>query len=64
MIIPDERIDDFIKRWENAFGETLSREEARARAMQLVEFYRMIGRHPPGDGHAASPTAEAQTPRS
>ena len=47
MLIPDEHIDDFIKRWEIAFGERLSREDARAKAIELIEFYKLIGRRRP-----------------
>jgi hypothetical protein len=52
MLIPDERIDDFIARWEKAFGETLTRGEAHEKATQLIELYRIIARPLPiaGDG--------------
>jgi hypothetical protein len=56
MLIPDEHIDDFIKRWEIAFGERLSREDARAKAIELIEFYKLIGRRKPNDPPA--PPAE------
>ena len=45
--LSDESIDDFIKCWEKAYGETLSRTEAIARAMELIELYKLIGRRPP-----------------
>jgi len=63
MIIPDDRIDDFIKRWENAFGETLSRDEARTRAMQLIELYKAIGRGPSKErvARARQPPEEPRT---
>jgi hypothetical protein len=60
MLIPDDHIDDFIKRWEHAFGETLSREEARTRAHQLVELFNEIGRRPPG-GEGDPPPTEGVT---
>jgi hypothetical protein len=60
MLIPDDRIDDFIKRWKNAFDETLTREEARERAVQLVELYREIGRCAPGDETDAPPAGDGQ----
>ena len=37
--ISDERIDDFIARWQNSFGETLTREQAHPIAHRLVEMY-------------------------
>lgn len=55
MIIPDEHIDDFIKRWEIAFGERLSREDARAKAVELIEFYKLIGRQKPTEDSQAPP---------
>ncbi len=58
MIIPEEHIDDFIKRWENAFNETLTREDARIKAMELLELYKMIGRRPAGEEPTAWPTGE------
>ena len=58
MHIPDDRIDDFIKRWENAFDETLTREEARTKALQLIELYKMIGKRPPVDESTAPPVAD------
>jgi hypothetical protein len=42
MSIPDDRIDEFIELWERAFGERISRDDARKRAHQLVELYRAI----------------------
>jgi hypothetical protein len=58
MLIPDDRIDDFITRWEHAFGETLSRVEARTRAHQLVELFNEIGRRSPGGEGEAPPAGE------
>jgi hypothetical protein len=58
MLIPDDRIDDFIRRWENAFDETLKREEARTKALQLIELYSAIGRRPPGGESMAPPAVK------
>ena len=60
MHIPDDRIDDFIKRWSYAFNETLTREEARARSYELIELYKVIGSCPPGDEAEAPPAAEGE----
>ena len=60
MIIPDDRIDEFIKRWENAFGETLTREEARVRASQLIELYKTIGRRATSSDHTAPADAKEE----
>ena len=42
MQFSDERIDEFIRLYEQACGEHLSREGARIRAAQLLELYRVI----------------------
>ncbi len=42
MAIPDERIDDLIARWERAFGEHLTREDARAAAARILHLYRRL----------------------
>ena len=57
MLIPDDRIDDFIKCWKNAFGEALTREEARAKSYELMELYKVIGRRRPSDGADTAPAA-------
>jgi len=58
MQIPDGHIDDFITRWKHAFNETLTREEARTRAHQLVELFKEIGRRPRSSDNDAPPAAE------
>ena len=42
MLIPDEGLDDFIDRYERAYGDRLSREAARPIATGLVDLYRLI----------------------
>jgi hypothetical protein len=42
MQVPNHRIDEFIDLWERAFGERITRDQARARAHQLLELYRAI----------------------
>jgi hypothetical protein len=44
MPIPPQELDDFIKRWEHAFGESLSREEAEIQANRLLELFKIIAR--------------------
>jgi hypothetical protein len=39
MAIPDERIDDLIERWAQAFGERISRDEARAVVDRVLHLY-------------------------
>ena len=56
MPISDERNDEFIRLYESACGERLSREEARIRAAQLIALYRLI--MPPS---AAQQTSSTQT---
>ena len=45
MAISDERIDDFIARWKRAFGEDLTRDEARAVAGRVLYLYRRMLQH-------------------
>lgn len=59
MPVTDERIDDFIDRWELVFVERISREEARRIATQLINFYRLIVRPMPT---ASAPAVDDQTP--
>lgn len=47
MGITNERLDEFIDRWERTFSERLSREDARSIAARLVNFYRLISRPVP-----------------
>ena len=42
MPITDERINEFIRLYENAVGERLSCDEARIRAGQLIALYRLL----------------------
>ena len=42
MPISDESIDDFIARWKRAFGEELSRDEARLQADRVLHLYRRM----------------------
>jgi hypothetical protein len=44
MHISDVRIADFVSRWQQAFGESITRDEAQLVATRLVRFYRMIVR--------------------
>jgi hypothetical protein len=62
MQIPNDRIDQFIDLWERAFGERISRDEARARAHQLVELYRSIADDLAHDRGAAAPPPAADGP--
>lgn len=48
MIIPDDSLDDFIDRYERAYGERLSREEARPIATRVLDVYRLITQPLPG----------------
>lgn len=42
MEITDEAVEDFIALWEQTYGETLSRERARAYAGQLVRLLHIV----------------------
>lgn len=50
MRIADERLEDFITRWEQVFGERLTADEARPIAVRLVGFYDLIRRPIPEAG--------------
>ena len=60
MPISDEHLDDFIKRWEHVFNETLTREEAQREAAKLVEFYKLVARPLPGSSTPPSDPASDQ----
>ena len=51
MQVPIDRIDEFITLWERAFGERITRDQARTKAHQLLELYRAMAedltRQPP-----------------
>lgn len=49
MRISPEDIDDFIARWEAAFGERLARDEAEHHASRLLALYGVIARPLPED---------------
>jgi len=57
MKAPNDRVDEFIDLWWRAFGERIARREARARAQQLLEIYRMIVSDlPPENQEASTPS--------
>ena len=49
MLISDERIDEFIRLYEQALGDRLSRAEARAITTKLINLYRLILQPLPSD---------------
>jgi hypothetical protein len=42
MAILDDRIDDFISRWQEVFGESITRDQAQVVAIKVLTFYRLI----------------------
>jgi hypothetical protein len=50
-MVSEARLDEFIRIWEQAFGETIERGEAAAIANRLVEFYRAVSRPLPDDAN-------------
>jgi hypothetical protein len=52
---PDE-LDDFIAAWRDAFGETLSADEANVEASRVVRFYLFLSSGPP-PSHQPTPTS-------
>ena len=61
MPISNDRIDEFIQRYERAFGDRISREEARTMAAKLVNLYRLILQPLPDETMPPSEVAEDQT---
>jgi hypothetical protein len=49
MNLSDSEIDDFVARWERAFGERLERDEARSIAARVLALYRKLLRRRPDD---------------
>lgn len=42
MQISDDQIDEFMRSWEIAFNERLSRDDARTRAAELLELFSLL----------------------
>lgn len=42
MKLTDEMLEDFIRSWKHAFNEEITVEEARVRAMELMDLYQTI----------------------
>jgi hypothetical protein len=51
----DKQLDDFIQRWANAFNETLTPVEAQVGALQLDEFFRLVGKRSPKTANPKAP---------
>jgi hypothetical protein len=49
MLIPEGHIEDFIRRYEEAYRERLARDEARAIVTRLVALYERILKPPPSE---------------
>lgn len=49
MILSDASLDEFIAIYAEEYGEQLSREEARAAAMRLLTFVRLMSDDSPMD---------------
>ena len=49
MQFPADELEEFIRRWENAFGERLTAAAAEREASQLVELFRVLARPLPPD---------------
>ena len=64
MRISDERLDEFIRGYEAAFKEPLSRDDARIMATRLLELYRVFLRRPNDAEAAALPIDETSSTRS
>ena len=44
MTFSDRELDEFITRWEHAFGERLTRSEAERQAQRLVSLYKLLAK--------------------
>jgi len=47
MQISDDQIDQFTRSWEVAFNERLSRDDAKAKAAELLELFSQLARRLP-----------------
>jgi hypothetical protein len=54
MQISDNQIDEFARSWEIAFKERLARDDARTKAVELLELFSMLSTPPPGTDFSAS----------
>lgn len=61
MVISDASLDEFIAIYVEEYGKQLSREEARAAAMRLLTFVRLISDDPPKDDDPRWQTELADT---
>lgn len=59
MQIPDDHVDEFIRSWEIAFNERLSRDDARTKAAELLELFSLLANRPPGEG-LSTPLGEGE----
>jgi hypothetical protein len=64
MDLTDKNIEHFREAWSDAFGETLSPDDARSEAVRLRNFYRfLIALEPPPERtNTASPTSTHELP--
>ena len=44
MQISDDQIDEFVRSWEVAFNERLTREDARSKTAELLELFSLLAR--------------------
>jgi len=61
MQISDKDLDDFIRRWEKALGERLTRDQAAFEANKLLTFYRGLAEFAAKDPKPPSEPASDQT---
>lgn len=63
MNINNEDLRDFIKRYNEAFGEYISEEEAPEMASRLVDLYTLLAEPLPSESDKITPLAgEADSP--
>jgi hypothetical protein len=60
MQIPDHPLDDFITTWKSAFNERLTRDDARAKAAELLELFNLLSKPPSANDETASPAGEGR----
>lgn len=46
MQISDDQIDEFMRSWEIAFNERLTRDDARRKATELLELFGLLAQRP------------------
>ena len=58
--VPDDQIEEFMRSWEIAFNERLTRDDARTKATELLELFNLLARRPSAEKSPTPPELGAQ----